>query len=83
MVENTDSQDYDEMQTLVFSACSEAKGSLASVLNPHDDEVFLLSQDPDNLKNRQCRPAFWLILEINEERAAIYFQVKFTVFSVC
>ena len=76
VLENKETQDYDENETLVFSACSEAKGSLASVLNPHDDEVFLLSHDPDNLKNRQCRPQFWLILEINEERAAIYFQVK-------
>ena len=78
VLENHETQEYDENETLVFSACSElvTKGSLASVLNPHDDEVFLLSHDPDNLKNRQCRPQFWLILEITEERAALYFQYR-------
>ena len=59
----------------IISSTSEANdGSLASVLHPHADEVFIWCQDPSQLNN--SRPQFWLILEITNTDVHVYFQYR-------
>ena len=59
----------------IISSTSEANdGSLASVLHPHADEVFIWCQDPSDFG--ASRPQFWLILEVAETEVHVYFQYR-------
>ena len=64
-----------ELNDKMIISCTSGSnnGSLASVLHPHADEVFIWCQDPSKL--RTSRPQFWLILEISEAEVQIFFQV--------
>ena len=68
-----------ELNDKMIISCTSGSnnGSLASVLHPHADEVFIWCQDPSKL--RTSRPQFWLILEISEAEVQIFFQVCISI----
>ena len=74
------SESETELNGKMIISCTSGSnnGSLASVLHPHADEVFIWCQDPSKL--RTSRPQFWLILEISEAEVQIFFQVMYQFF---